>query len=341
MNDHLKRSLGTMTVPSGTVIIVDAGTLEHWCHDHPPTVAEGSGPDEFVQNANHAREFSIQGPDAERAGQLLNRSPDPRIVFDVTPDFEGQLRTELEQVRSKHGLDAAFEPLPTRVTHAERVRRALERNPGGGAFRFQNIDCVVVSGVPIAAELQVVGWRLVDNPEGEEWSQISLECRPELVTHKSFPLGLVAVDWARLMLADFEALAHWRHNDSLDGMADVAFWGADADAVAQTTGAGRLPDGTLGWENGPVADLAEVFLRLEDLRAQGRYRFACDFRPHSHHHALLQQMKSSPSGSGSIEVGGARVSAWFTGGDGYFPVFRDVDDHGQLVRIRIIFQNGE
>jgi hypothetical protein len=321
------------------VVIVDTGTLEDWCHDDVPSMGDGSGPEEFVRNANLAREFALRGPDAERVGQLLNRSPNPEIVFDVGPDFEAQLRGEVEQVRSKYGLDATLEPLPGRITHANRVREVLARNPGGGPFRFQNIDCVVASGMPEAAELEVVGWRLADRPEGEEWSHVSLECRPELITQTSIQLGLVAVDWARLMFADFEALAHWRHNDSRDGLADVAFWGADGDAVAKATGAGWLADGTWGWEDGPEAELAEVFLKLENLRSQGRYRFACDFRPHSHHYALLKQMRVSGTGSGSTVVGNARFCAFMTGcGDGFFPVFKDVDAFGQLVRIRICFQ---
>lgn len=331
--------LGHVTVPSGNVVVVDTGTLELWNHDQPPQVPEGSGPDDFVWNAHLAREFAIQGPDAETAGHFLNRSPDPVVVFDVRPDFEDQLRAEFEQVRARHGLTATLVPLPHRITHASRVRNTLARNHDGGAFRFQNMDGVVIPGVPREAELPVVGRRLADNPESEEWDHISLECRPELTTHTQIPLGLVAVDWARLMFVDFEALAHWQHNDSLDGLADVAFWGADAETVARVSGAARLSDGSFGWENGPEADLAEVYLKLDELRAQRRYRFACDYRPHSHHYAVMKQLRASQTGSGSLEVGGTRLCAFMTGcGDGFFPVFREVDSAGRLVRVRICFR---
>lgn len=49
-----------------------------------------------------------------------------------------------------------------------------------------------------------------------------------------------------------------------------------------------------------------------------------DFRPHSRHYQLMQQIRRGDEfGVGTIEVGGARTIAFHTSwGDGVFPVFR-------------------
>src|SRR5687768_17657474 len=40
-------------------------------------------------------------------------------------------------------------------------------------------------------------------------------------------LGECSVDFARLACVDFAALDSWQHDESLDGKADVVFWGRD------------------------------------------------------------------------------------------------------------------
>jgi len=42
----------------------------------------------------------------------------------------------------------------------------------------------------------------------------------------------VGVDYARMLIADFDVLGAWHHGDSLDGLADFVFWGGDAEQVA-------------------------------------------------------------------------------------------------------------
>ncbi len=50
----------------------------------------------------------------------------------------------------------------------------------------------------------------------------------------------------------------------------------------------------------------------------------------------LGQVRSSITESGTLEVGGASVCGFMTSwGDGFFPVVRDLDANGRLVRIRI------
>jgi hypothetical protein len=64
--------------------------------------------------------------------------------------------------------------------------------------------------------------------------------------------------------------------------------------------------------------------------------FATDFRPHSHHYVLMEQVRSSPTESGVVSLGEARACGFTTRwGDGIFEVHRDLDAEGRVVQIRI------
>jgi hypothetical protein len=51
----------------------------------------------------------------------------------------------------------------------------------------------------------------------------------------------------------------------------------------------------------------------------------------------MSQVRASETGSGTVDVGGARIlftqTSW---GDGFFPVFADRDAEGELVAIRVL-----
>ncbi|MFE4457442.1 hypothetical protein ACFROC_08795 [Nocardia tengchongensis] len=94
-------------------------------------------------------------------------------------------------------------------------------------------------------------------------------------------------------------------------------------------------DGEFTWADLTLDELRARYGELESLRAEGM-RFAVDMRPHDDHFRVLEQMRSSSTESGSIDVGGARMTGWFTSwGDGAFPVFRDVAADGMLLRVRV------
>jgi hypothetical protein len=72
----------------------------------------------------------------------------------------------------------------------------------------------------------------------------------------------------------------------------------------------------------------------------GTLMFATDFRPHSHHYYAMRQVRSTPTESGMIDVGGARMCVFMTSwGDGIYPVVCDLDENGLLLRVRLELGN--
>jgi hypothetical protein len=75
---------------------------------------------------------------------------------------------------------------------------------------------------------------------------------------------------------------------------------------------------------------------LQQLRDEGAHKFALDFRPHSHHYRVMEQVRGSTTESGTIQLGGAVLCGFMTSwGDGIFPIGRDLDADGHLVGLRI------
>lgn len=128
-------------------------------------------------------------------------------------------------------------------------------------------------------------------------------------------VGDVGVVWARLVLGDLNALGHWVHDGALDGRADVAFWGRDADEAAKCFEPMRLDHegaGIFGWEDLPLKEAEELYLRVEAWQADGGHGLVADFRPHSHHYYVMRQVRGSETESGVLTVGGADVLGFLT-----------------------------
>jgi hypothetical protein len=134
---------------------------------------------------------------------------------------------------------------------------------------------------------------------------------------------------------DLAALDAWQHEDSLDGLADVMFWGRDEKQLAAATRAPRTRDG-YGWTDLPVADAEAKILECERLKAENKWLLATDFRPHSHHFHALAAARANPNGAGGLALGDARMLLFFTSwGDGVYPIYLDTDGDDQPLQIRI------
>jgi hypothetical protein len=326
--------IGVVTSRSGTLIVIDTGYLNLWSHDRPPVLPTGSlETDEQTDRANLFIDLHIVGQDAERAGVLLDMSWHPSYVYDQPPDHP-ELQSKLDELVRKHKLDAHFEVISPRIPHRRRVDLALQHGKGAGEVQFHGIWTTVVGGVPTSLALRVLGVRA--GADTDRWKRVVIECLPNVQPARSERVGFVGVDYARLLIADVDALAGWKHEESCDGMADYVFWGRDAERTASALNVPNLPDGEFGWLNLPVAAAEERGIAVQEYRDRSSLKFAVDFRPHSDHWRVMTPTRKSKTESASVDLAGVQICNFMTTwGDGVFEVRRDLSESGELVAIRI------
>lgn len=329
--------LGTVSTRSGILLVIDMGLLCMWSGKRPPPAADD---DRFALPAETV-DLAIRGPDAEAAGRLHGRQWHPLFLYDMPPDGIEWHVQRLEEICREHGLDAWLEPLPERVPHRERVDLALERGGGAGTVQFEGVPAVAVADLPRDREMPVEGVPMGTDEFPEMWRRVDVRASDH-PTERVSRVGWVGVDEARLMLVDPDALEDWRHEESLDGRADVVFWGLHAEQAAASVEAPAVDSDSFGWTDLPVDRAQELAIELEDLKEREELGLAIDFRPHSHHHQALSQMWVSPTGSGTVQLEGAQSCAFFTTwGDGAFDVERHVDPAGRTSRIRVVLGDSE
>jgi hypothetical protein len=328
--------LGVVTTRTGVLVLIDTGYLKLWSHDRVPEMPEGVLSDEeATARANSFVDFRMVGADAERAGRLLDMSWNPFYVYDQPPTVM-ELRNRLEKLAAEHRLDARLEVINPRIPHRQRVDLAIEQGQGAGEFQFHGVWAVAVSGVPRAEPLRVIGERS-DDENPDRWRRVIVQCRPEKQFVQSHEVGLVGVDYARILIADVDALGNWKHNVSLDGMADFLFWGRDAERIAAILKAPRVGDREFGWVDVPIEAAVKNGTAVQDYRDEHSLKVAADYRPHSHHWQVMKPIReNNPTESSTTEIDGEKVCNFMTTwGDGLFQVYRDLDDSGELVQIRI------
>jgi hypothetical protein len=204
------------------------------------------------------------------------------------------------------------------------------------------LEGFVIAGLPTGAKMRVTGERMGgrDRHVDDRWRWIDLEVRPRRKVASGGQAGRVFVDRARLMFADIDALGAWKHEEPIDGKADLVFWGRDAAAAARETKAPKLrdPDGgtTYGWENLPDAEARRKGGLVWQAKEKHGWVMALDYRPHSHHWEVMRQVRGGRTESGTITVGGARMCGFMTSwGDGLYPVIVERDAGGEVVRVRL------
>ncbi len=332
MTSAYRIPIGVASFPSGIALLIDFGTLHLWQHTRPPIWPDAAGD----PAGDGLVDLVLGGPHAEHAGRALGRQWHPWFLYDTPREDVPQIANEVAQLASR-GIQANVSPLAQRVPHRQRVDHALQLGRGAGEVPFFAMHAIAAAGLPPGVPLAVVGGK--DGPDAGQWNEVSLEAMPNAPVAHREKIGTVLVDCARLAFGDVDAIAHWNHARSGDGLADFLFWGRDAEAIARQFGAPPQGDGQFGWKNLPEAQVRQIGGQIEHVRATDpRFKFATDFRPHTSDWAILEQIRSQPTESGVLDVGGARITGFMTTwGDGAFDVFRDLDAHGRLVRLTVVF----
>ncbi len=329
--------LGEISTPSGTIVVPDMGYLYLWSHDRPPLIPEGYPQTESIREAaNSSLDLRIDGKDAERVGELLDRQWNPRYLFDIPGHALDRAMADVAKVARENKLSVNVVALSERISHRKRVDLVLAHRKDGGEIQVHGMWIAVASGLPRNRTLSVYAERMPPGKHEGRWQRIYVECDPGVTTAKSVLLGQTMVDWARLMFADVDALGHWEHEESLDGKADFVFWGRDAEQIASTFKAHSLEEDRFGWKDLPIDQAVTLAEKISQVRQSLDLKFATDLRPHSHHHVVLEQIRTTTTESGTIDLGGVRLCGFMTSwGDGIFEVYRDTGPGGELARIRI------
>lgn len=325
---------GELTCPSGELVVIDPGELYLWSGDRPPQDA--------LFGLGDLVDLEIVGPDADAAARAFDQQPGGTL-YDIPLADIDELAAEFDQLCRNQGYRAALQPL-ARTSHRERVRRVVAE--GGGEFPFVGMSAVAVGGVPTGRALVVTALRRdFGDPIGENWHSFRVELAPGPVAGTRL-LGTVAVDNARVLFADADALSAWQHEEPSDGRADVAFWGLHETEAAQAFQAPLLgqpgEEGVHGWTDLSIDEAYARASQVEQWRAEGNFRLMVDFRPHSDHYRLMAQVRASADGLGVVSVGGAQLVGASTGfGDGLFEVHLELDEQQQPVGVQLLFATPE
>ncbi|WP_020122983.1 hypothetical protein [Streptomyces canus] len=335
--------LGEISCPSGDLVVIDGGHLGLWSGERSPAEIDpallGIDDADMADDVLGAVDFTVVGPDASEAVRSFDRQPGV-LLHDIPASRAAELGARFEEHCLAVGLDARLEALPRREPHARRVRRTAAG--GGGSFLMFGVPVVAVGGVPRDRRLPVLASRVdLGGGVGPRWSEISVRTGDAPVESSAL-LGVIGVDWARVLFGDADALNSWQHEEPVDGLADVAFWGAAAETAATRFAAPELgepgEEGVRGWRGLAVPEALEKARALLRWKEESGGRMMVDFRPHSHHWEVMRQVRASEAEVGTVDIGDARLLCAMTSwGDGYFPVFADRDPSGAVVAVRVRF----
>jgi hypothetical protein len=141
------------------------------------------------------------------------------------------------------------------------------------------------------------------------------------------------------MAIDLEALASFQTETSLDGLADLVFWGEDAAAIAERTGAteGASPTdpGAYAFVGIPIAEAQRHAAAVVKMAEEGRLEVELDLRPHSHLFLLVSSATASSTSAATLDVAGTRACGFLTPDEGAFSVTIDRAGDGTLLAARI------
>jgi len=200
--------LGVVTVPSGIVVVTDMGYPGSWSGSAPPShVPDQITDPDLRASIAAAQDFRLVGRDAEAAAKEVGLQS-LTYVYDIPRLGVATIAARYEEAIKRHGFDAKLEPESSRISHRERARRAAAA--GGADFIIDGVWSVAVGGLPNSGPLKVLG-RRHDYGEGvgPRWSDITIALAEDQTSISRARLGIVGVDWARMIAIDVDALGSW------------------------------------------------------------------------------------------------------------------------------------
>jgi hypothetical protein len=189
--------LGTVTCPSGELVVVDTGYLGMWTGERSPS---GLDPEilglRIIDTARDAVEDGVDarivGTQAEEAARLYDRQAGVWL-YDIPGSRFEQMRQAFRDLCRQHGLDADLVAETQRVSHRDRVRRAAP--VGGQEFIVFGVPVVAVGGLPVDRPLTVEGRRRdYGDLVGSRWEQITVVVGSGTVARTTC-VGYIGVDW--------------------------------------------------------------------------------------------------------------------------------------------------
>lgn len=322
--------LGHVSVPSGTMLVLDPGLARFWRHDGDPKSPRKSDTAEY--------DLQITGPDALECGKLYDRQFDPRYIFD-SEDPAGAKKHFSEFAATKK-LNAQLQLLEKRIPHLERARLAAEIGGGAGVVHYNKLWGVAISGIPRDRSFPIHATAM---PEGEfngRWRSIDIIIDENATVARSEETVGVMVEHGQLICSDLEAFGQFRMWESVDGLADFVFWGRDAAEVAKKFKAQKLNEREFGWVNLPEKEIDKHAEKVQDYIDSKELKVGVDYRPHCNLEKLNVQIRETDNAAGQLTLNNAALcgfeNRW---GDGIFEIIRDFDAAGSLVRIRIDLGN--
>lgn len=325
-------TIGALPCPSGTLLVVDAGTPALWPGPPDPDWGDGkvSEPADLV-------DIDIVGADnylavrtaTERSpyGDFFPLSRQPGVVlYDVKREAAAKLDAAFSAFCAEEGLDARIDVLAEKVPIAERARRAV-RYGNSGRFRLAvpggSVDVRAVSAFPTDRPLDIVVMRNLR--KGSLMSMTVADPAVETPRYasgraKGGQHGSVAVDGGAILIGDVHALSELDPHRSVDGLVDIEVRiRGPRPPVDPAPVLGRDRFGWLGVEPEQADRHQAELLRWREAHPETRIGISRE--PHSPVWQMNQAIDASPWRAGVVEIAGGGVLIFETGvGDGSFPV---------------------